>query len=247
MKKILSILLAAMMVCSLAACSDSKPNTSSTPDSSSESSSEPGTDSSSEPEGEVDPATDPVGETASFESADLGIRFDYPADWFELSAETFNQPEILAELEEITGMSADVMSDALSQVNVILYNFEESTETMAPCLNLVAADAGGATFADLSSSLAMAQLKVAFDAQYRQMFEGFAWVAEPTLTTYGENQFITMQCSYTMADEEILTIQAMGIENDKMYTFTYTLSKDTFTDAILATLGGVYGSIQYSA
>lgn len=242
MKKTLSIFFAIAMVCSLAACGNSAPDNTSTPAASSV---EP--PAVSAPDSNADTDTTPkVGDGyVSYESQDIGLRLEYPEDWIVLSADIFNKPETLAYAEELTGMSPELMSEALEQTHFFLYNFTESTETFIANLNLMVSDSDGATYANYASKDTLAQLKELLDAEYTQMFDSFEWIAGPAAEEVGDNSYITMRFSYVLSGEEILGVLVMAVEGGLMYNFTYMVAMEKTSDTTFQVLDDLFASAEF--
>lgn len=264
MKKVLTILMAAIMVVSLAACNGNEKTSSSSNEKSSSStieSSLPSVDENSVSSAEENslssgdeklPSSADAGLPAMAEAEDgfewytdtkTGMTFLYPDGWISLSAELFDNEELLASIEEKTGMTADSMSAAFSQVDAIFYDFPGKSEVFTTNMNVIVSPANGFKYEDVSSDGALAKFKTDMGAQYESL-GGVEWFIDPKAEVLESgNKTLVYGCSYSMGTIEVSMIQGIVFVDDNIYTFTYSCDKDLYTEDNLTLVHKIIDSL----
>ena len=161
------------------------------------------------------------------EDAIAGLRYNLPADWIVLSAaaiesmlaagmeteevESALSDELIAQVEVLTqsGISMSMSADMLSNVNILV------------------SPASGMTTQMLYDSK-----DVLLESYKAQESQGLTLESDGLLATFGERDFMSISC--TMLEQSMDVY--MFIENDMMYTITFTNATPEVEEVMLSSI-----------
>lgn len=237
MKKVFAILLAAMMVFSLAACDKQEVDTQQQPDLGS------GITSNDLNGGGGGTAVQPTGAT-TYENSTYGIRFQYPESWMEVSAELVNSdPQMMQTVQDLLGMDEAAVNEALQGSVMYAYNLDAFSSMFSANISLSCTPANGLTEESLVSSAMLSQFQSQVEYQYQLMLEEFAWEQVPVARQHGNYTGVYFSFTGSLYGIPLCAVQYALVHGNYMYTFTY------MTDASVglpdAELNGIFSSVEF--
>lgn len=171
------------------------------------------------------------------------IQFQYPENWTLIDSESLDSTEMMEVLEGELNLDEATIQTMLNSVEAYFYDFDRSTESVAPNMNLVVTSASGSTQAAITNDATVSQLKDQFTSQYESVFGAIDWITDPHATTFGSNKFVVMEIGYEMAGAGLNVYQALTADGENLYTFSYTDSAEYMNDEVRATLENILGSV----
>ncbi|MCL1914319.1 MAG: hypothetical protein FWG10_10715 [Eubacteriaceae bacterium] len=176
--------------------------------------------------------------------SEVPIVMSIPEAWFYVDTSTANLDELYENMENL-GIGEDYVEIAKQASMVYMLDIANNTDEFTPNFNITCTDSGGIRQSDLKDGIE--PLTAIYAEQFSVYpFSGFSWVNTLSGKNYGDNYYLVMVANYTISGISVRGCQAITINNDKNYTFTYVSLEKDFKDEMFTVFESVLGTIEFT-